>query len=886
MLRESYAKDLRPPLGVPGGTCTVAERINKHLSAKNAAPLLARLDATGDLTPNEVNLVYRSDRTFAGIGPEMKLIGLSAHAQFRMDLRGITLGNLRDSFREFWARYESPLYFELRKKHQRAIQKGTLIRWADPRRHLFLVFKIAGPVAKVITAYWRKKGLTPKKTPIERCAAEVVLALWEDRRAGDIILYKQENPNPGRQQPGEGVHYQPSGSSHFTTPGTHYEPTGLGGPGNSTTHKNNMPASSAKVIPDSMKNTLRQQLTYPKAASDNKRATLRDILQKCSRDLFQRARKVKLTRIGVRLGVLEYRAAASDGGTHRIRVLRGEDSIKVSCSCEFWRWQGPEHWAKRGGYLYGKPRGTAASPREKDPNHRHGACKHVVAVLGRLLQAQSRREKQGSSDREAARKLFWHGTSSKNIRGILKQGLLPSGVDLVYGEEEWLGSRSLQTYGGAYFSERFAYDAARTAARSGGLPVIVGATLETRSPDIIQDEDSILEVAEEVAGSNFRRIPKRWGAFIPDRFFQEDTRNPINPYTLKELAAYMSGMSFDPLLDKFLRKFLGRWPNARRSYDRQKQKALQVTRDLLLTYLAHLIEGGLRRNYTRTVGMLRETPTPEAQEALGDLLGPPAMFTGTFQKLRDATEQFSRFFKPTADVGDGAIHNVRSLEPVGFSGKNRIVVVGVIDSRPEIPEISFPWSAGLAWEDEFLREFTRRVKGPYNVVPYKPGKKASNRAPLYHFTSLEGAAGILKSGVISPTENFQEALKERGLVPGVSLTRRFDLRRYGPVRLVLDANKLREHHKMMPFEFGMATRSEHPQYTNAEEFVPGPVKIKGALLGVDVLKGRAYRKRGGEAFVDQYRKLTSAPVRVHETRTAPPASRLSALRVVAMHQQG
>jgi hypothetical protein len=415
--------------------------------------------------------------------------------------------------------------------------------------------------------------------------------------------------------------------------------------------------------------------------------------------------------------------------------------------------------------------------------------------------------------------------------------------------------------------------------------MIIGAILETRSPDIIQDEDSILGVVEEVASDNFRRIPKRWGAFIPDRFFQEDTRNPINPYMLGELASYLSKMSFEPLLDKFLDRFLGQWPNAQRSYDHQKSKARQVSRNLLLTYLAHLIEGGIQQNYTRTVRMLKETPTPEAQKALADLRNPPEMFTGTFQKLRNATEQFSRFFKPTADAGDGAIHNVRSLEPVGFSGKNRIVVIGVIDDRPEIPEISFPWSAGTAWEAEFLKQYTRQVGGPYNVVPYEGGKTASNRAPLYHFTSLEGALGILKSGVILPTENFQEAFKERGLVPGVSLTRRPDLRRYGPVRLVLDANKLRQHHKMMPFEFGMATRAEHPQYTNAEEFVPGTVKIKGALLGVDVLKGRTYRKRGGEAFVSQYRKLTSAPVRVHETKTAPQSSRLSALRVALMHQE-
>ena len=58
--------------------------------------------------------------------------------------------------------------------------------------------------------------------------------------------------------------------------------------------------------------------------------------------------------------------------------------VLVSCSCPFWQWQGPEYYAKEKGYLYGKPRGTASKPDEKDPNKEHGACKHVIAVLNRV----------------------------------------------------------------------------------------------------------------------------------------------------------------------------------------------------------------------------------------------------------------------------------------------------------------------------------------------------------------------------------------------------------------------------------------------------------------------------------------------------------------------
>jgi hypothetical protein len=78
-------------------------------------------------------------------------------------------------------------------------------------------------------------------------------------------------------------------------------------------------------------------------------------------------------------------------------------NVRMSCTCDFWRWQGPEHWAKVGDYLYGRPRGTASNPDTKDPDGRHRVCKHVLAVLRRAkknykVRPKSRfTQKQGSA---------------------------------------------------------------------------------------------------------------------------------------------------------------------------------------------------------------------------------------------------------------------------------------------------------------------------------------------------------------------------------------------------------------------------------------------------------------------------------------------------------
>lgn len=62
----------------------------------------------------------------------------------------------------------------------------------------------------------------------------------------------------------------------------------------------------------------------------------------------------------------------------------GKMDFEFSCSCEAWRWLGPEYHAKREEYIIGKPRGTASTPDIKDPERINRVCKHVAAVITRV----------------------------------------------------------------------------------------------------------------------------------------------------------------------------------------------------------------------------------------------------------------------------------------------------------------------------------------------------------------------------------------------------------------------------------------------------------------------------------------------------------------------
>jgi len=113
-------------------------------------------------------------------------------------------------------------------------------------------------------------------------------------------------------------------------------------------------------------------------------------------------------------------------------------NVRMSCSCDFWRWQGPEHWAKAGGYLYGKPRGTASKPDAKDPEGNHRVCKHVLAVL--------RRAKKNYKVRPKSRFIQKQGSAEAELR-YLSDSLAMGRVSVSYCEFDRMVARVTARFG-------------------------------------------------------------------------------------------------------------------------------------------------------------------------------------------------------------------------------------------------------------------------------------------------------------------------------------------------------------------------------------------------------------------------------------------------------
>lgn len=154
---------------------------------------------------------------------------------------------------------------------------------------------------------------------------------------------------------------------------------------------------SAKVIPEGHDFANKMARSASRVATRYLTATkIAEIEANTKPDIKAKASgiAVKLARVDAANRLWLFDVKGSEPQPYRVRVqaLPPKESVRkidkadvlLSCSCNFWQWQGPEYWAKSNGYLYGKPKGTASKPDQKDPSGKNWMCKHVAAVLNKV----------------------------------------------------------------------------------------------------------------------------------------------------------------------------------------------------------------------------------------------------------------------------------------------------------------------------------------------------------------------------------------------------------------------------------------------------------------------------------------------------------------------
>lgn len=308
MLKASSKRaDLSPPLGYPGGPCHVIERIHNEVpNPRLRDRLVDEIEDGESLSNPDASKVYHVEQERGIPGKFLSKIVITAHAQYRMDLRGITVPEVRTALAAF--RKE---YFDEKSKKSPTFKRWEAdLAWREGIRYyapsgLVVVFEAVKDEAHIITVFWEH---------------------------GDPPYYVDETecgfPEAGKR-----------------------------------------------------------------ASTRNKTSALiGEILARTGPEVSGKAGEVsyRRTRINPEQGLLLFDVSGSKGETYKVRLkaLRksnvkslGKLHVQVSCTCPFFRWQGPEHWAKANKFLYGKPEGTASKPDQKDPSGQNWVCKHVYAIL-------------------------------------------------------------------------------------------------------------------------------------------------------------------------------------------------------------------------------------------------------------------------------------------------------------------------------------------------------------------------------------------------------------------------------------------------------------------------------------------------------------------------
>jgi hypothetical protein len=113
-----------------------------------------------DMSITDASRVYPLD-VETGVGFSKSLL-LTSHMQYRMDLRGITVDDIKNTLRSL------TLYVKNNPKLKGVLLRGDKIRYEDPRTKLVLVVILEQDMLRLITTFWKGKP-DPKPVPVSQC---------------------------------------------------------------------------------------------------------------------------------------------------------------------------------------------------------------------------------------------------------------------------------------------------------------------------------------------------------------------------------------------------------------------------------------------------------------------------------------------------------------------------------------------------------------------------------------------------------------------------------------------------------------------------------------------------------------------------------------------
>jgi hypothetical protein len=118
--------------------------------------MLSEVDVGKSLSNAEASKIYSVELDRGPDGTKIKKLLLTNHAQYRMDLRGVTVPEIRLALKSFYKHYldlksiKSPQA----RRYEESMMRNESITWTDPKLKLTIAFTVKGDEAALVTTYW------------------------------------------------------------------------------------------------------------------------------------------------------------------------------------------------------------------------------------------------------------------------------------------------------------------------------------------------------------------------------------------------------------------------------------------------------------------------------------------------------------------------------------------------------------------------------------------------------------------------------------------------------------------------------------------------------------------------------------------------------------
>ncbi len=290
---------------------------------------------------------------------------------------------------------------------------------------------------------------------------------------------------------------------------------------------------------------------------------------------------------------------------------------------------------------------------------------------------------------------FFHGTSSKFLQRIMKEGLSSSPRERVWDEtrKREPGEIGLESYPGAYVSNNFmlAYTAAGVAkTKFGGNRLIVIGKVETRSPEVRIDEDHVREPGTGIA--------------IQDKMVS-------NWYTHINLLDYFAFDADDSSLRDASRSWVEKVLNIKPTEEVMNKSivALRTWLDMRISLALEREQSGSSA-WSGIIGKLKKRFGETIPEKYMDV-------KKAIQIYRQAMDQFLAKAKELLEKKrNDVLTNVRLTKPISYKGSNKIEAVIEIDESNDPAKIIIHYSLNRSAIGLILAEYQNNIGIDFEVL--------------------------------------------------------------------------------------------------------------------------------------------------------------------------